>query len=143
MKRAGAFTPPLLFSQRRVRLVRAGFTLIELIFVVVILAVLIGIAIPALKNTFESMALDNFARELQGRMQYLSQRAIVQQEPVVLDIKTYALPENLTLESDKDEVLFYPDGTIDPVNIVITGAQGKNIILTTEGAYGKIKLEEE
>jgi len=136
-----------------------AITLIELALVILVIGILIGITLPSFRKTFNQLQLNSFSREFQVLMQYLRQRSIVEGKIIYLNIdsenrqywtkirdmenrlKTYRLPEGVTLSSEQKQVAFYPDGNIDKTTIIISGPDNNNITLTTKGVFGGVKLQ--
>lgn len=145
---------------------RRGFTFIELILVVLILAALVGISVPRFKKTFDNLQLNNFASELQGQLAYWQERAIVEKKPITLKIdsekkeyslyitgaeaalKSYTVPSGITLQAEPAEITFYPDGSIKhgdagKTNISLSNPGEEKITLTTEGVFSGFKIAAE
>lgn len=138
----------------------SGFTFIELVLVVAIIGVLVGVSIPNLKVKYYDIMLHNSSRQMQAFMNYLSQRSVAQGEAICLAIdkekneysarlkaqensfKTQHLPRHIAIESDKEEICFYPDGKITGVDIKLSIAAGMSISLTTKGVLGGVKMRE-
>ena len=138
---------------------RKGFTLIEILFVVIILSILIGFSIPQLRKTYENLELNNFARELSFFMNYLCEQSIVMEETIYLNIdndnkkywasvksdklklKTATIPDDIKLETQQKQIAFYPDGSIDKVMIKVLNASSQYLSLTTKGVFGSVKIQ--
>lgn len=136
-----------------------GFTLLELLFVVAIMGVLISVSLPQFKKNFNVAQLNSFSKDLQGLMNYAHERAVVDGKIYFLNVdndkreywiiakadtlrlKTYRVPEGISLEPDKNEILFYPDGNIDQVDIKVFDRDRRSVTLTTKGIYGGVKLQ--
>lgn len=142
-----------------------GLTFIEVLLVIIIIGVLIGVAVPNLKKAFNDFQLESASRQLQAFMNYLSQRAIVEGKIIYFNIdndkkeywaqvkdiearlKTYSIPKGVNIEAlGEDEVesrriLFKPDGEIDKVTVKLTNTDNREISLTTEGVFGKVKIK--
>ena len=96
-------------------------------------------------------------------MNYLNQRSVVEGKIIYLNIgneeysaqiqdaqtpfKTYAIANDIKTEvikqeeKDNPQILFYPDGQIDKVTIKLTNPDNQEISLTTEGVFGKVKVQ--
>ncbi|MFA5363201.1 MAG: prepilin-type N-terminal cleavage/methylation domain-containing protein [Candidatus Omnitrophota bacterium] len=134
-----------------------GYTFIELICVVVILGVLAGVSMPVLKNVFLGVQLESTAQELCSLMDYVRQRSLLERGIIRIHIsldkaeywvtadgstkrlKTLRVPSGINIESDKEEICFYPDGRIDKADIRLAVSSGKNVLLTTRGVLGGVK----
>jgi Tfp pilus assembly protein FimT len=149
-------------SPKTISVIR-GLTFIELFIVIIIVGILISLAIPRFRNTFNAAQLNSFSRAFQGFMNYLRERAVIEEKVIHLSIdsmnraywarfegqesrlKTYPIPAGLQVEiltsPENNEVLFYPDGSIDEATIKISNPAGENITLTTEGVFGKVKIK--
>jgi prepilin-type N-terminal cleavage/methylation domain-containing protein len=137
---------------------RGGFTLIEFLFVIIIIGILVTVSIPRLKAAHDVFLLNNFTGELRTFMQYLRERSLVKGQAVILHagegeeilradakdtketLKALRVPRGLSVAADKKQVYFYPDGTIDEVTLTVTGAGGQQVKLTTQGVYGNVKV---
>jgi len=136
-----------------------AITFIELILVIVIIGILIGVSLPRFRNTFNDLQLNGFSRELQASMNYLRQRSIVEGKIIYLNIdndnreywakikgeenrlKTYKIPAQIRIETEQEQIIFYPDGNIDKVTINLCGFDNQSIALTTRGVFGGVKIQ--
>lgn len=136
-----------------------AITLIELLFVIIIIGILIGISIPNFRKTFNSLQLNNVSRELLAFMNYLSQRSIVEEKVIFLNIdsenkeywaqvkedekrlKSYRIPNEIEVEAKQDKIAFYPDGNIDNVEIKLVNIDKQSLTLTTKGVFSGVKLQ--
>ena len=67
---------------------RVGFTVIELILVMVLLAVVIAISVPSLSRFFRSRSLDSEARRFMALTRHAQSRAVSEGVPMVLWLET-------------------------------------------------------
>lgn len=133
---------------------RPGFTLLELILVILIMAVLLGLSTPEFRKTFNNMQFSRSCSDLSAVLNYARQRAIFTRTEyqVRLDLteakfwieykgksdRVYSLPKGIVINSDKDRLTFYPDGRADSVTITISN-DAKSRTFTTEGTRGHVK----
>jgi len=136
-----------------------GFTFIELLFVIAIIAVIVGVAQPQLKAAFIRIRFNDFCAKLQSLMNYTHGRSVVEQELLCLVIdkkngrywtenidlqkkdKIYSIPEGIDLETDSERVFFYPSADIDKVTIKIKAQGQKDTLLTTKGVFGGVRIQ--
>jgi len=148
------------------RKTRNAFTFIELLIVVAIIGVLVAVSFPTFRNNYNNMQLNTFSRELQGFMNYLQERAIVERKIIYLNIdkenkeywagtgnidaqvrlKTYHIPEEINFEIQMPQIAFFPDGSIkngsiDKVEIKLTNRNNQSINLTSEGVFNGVKVK--
>jgi general secretion pathway protein H len=113
-----------------------GFTLFELLVVLVLAGLLLTIVAPRLEGTLETLELRSAAREVNGALRQARARAQVAGEPVpwTLDVRenrfwigatgeqqgkvldsrialTLYTAEQAVITQDRGAILFYPDGT--------------------------------
>lgn len=122
---------------------RSGFTLVELLLVVVLLAVIAGLSIPRFSQTYKKMQLKQSAENLAYVMRYAQSRSITgnqfvrllfsserdrywieeqeENENFELEYKringrmgqSYAVPDNFNIDFNGDAIEFNPDGSIE------------------------------
>lgn len=135
-----------------------GFTLVELLLVIAVMGSLVGIAVPRMKETIARYQFQSSVDQFEVVLSSLQDRAGMERKIIQLNlangsneyvvnsqskpdqVRTYALPQRLTIETDRQTVLFYPDGSIDDVTIVLAGAGQNRARLTTQGLYGQFKV---
>lgn len=64
----------------------AGFTLIELIFVMVILAILVGVSLPRFSRSYAHWQLERTAFDIAQQLRYAQAAAIANRKPVQCDV---------------------------------------------------------
>ena len=119
-----------------------GFTLIELILVVLIIASLVALATPAFRQTFNNMQFEQACSDLAGVLNYARASAIFKRTEckVMINKESLNLASGININSDKDSVSFYPDGTSGAINITLSNST-KQRSFTMEGSRGYVKIK--
>ncbi len=143
----------------------AGFTLLELIFVVLILVLIATLAIPQFRKSFNYLGLQNFVSDVVSYARYAQAKAIMdgRTKRLFFDIenkrlrlegtpddkiwqieKSKSMPDfiSIDLRDSEDGIKFYPDGTTDKSSIKIGIPSGKSYTITMEPMTGYVKVEE-
>ncbi|MDB4349329.1 GspH/FimT family pseudopilin [Omnitrophica bacterium] len=149
------------------RLNRAGFTLIELILLTVIIATLVAISTPLFRNTYSSLKLRDASFNLAKLINFAQEKAIIEGVPykLILDTKdaryyftkldeagsgeykrledrlgrVFPLPQGAKLKASKKEIVFYPDGHSEKATITLSG-KGKRIKMSIRGKLGYVEI---
>ena len=105
-------------KREQVPALQNGFTLIELILVMVLLAVVIAISAPSLSRFFRSRSLDSEARRFMALTRHAQSRAVSEGVPMVLWLETqqhaYGLNADKTfVEDDPKAEQFAVDETLE------------------------------
>ena len=148
---------------------KRGFTLVEILAVLLLLGVLTGLAIPRFTTTTRDLELANSARNLAKLLTYAQERAIVERVPhqAVFDPvggrywlsrlepqgeqtvsvriagrygRTVAIPQGMTFRFPERPIQFYPDGSSDPFSIELA-TQTRRFQLSDGVGYVRIQEE--
>jgi type II secretion system protein H len=131
-----------------------GFTLIELILVLVIMCTVMALAAPTLRGWSKGSRLRNSADEFIAATRWARSRAASDGSNYVIVIdkqsntykvqvqtgQTYTdadgqfaaaatLPDGSKIESSDDSITFYPTGRVEPATVRITGPDGDSITI--------------
>ena len=145
----------------------AGFTLIEMIVVMAIIALAAVIAIPAMRGGLSGMRLETKGRDLATLCRAARTLAVGEQRPYRIaiepaqnhiflvdayheKIRDFDLTEEIKLESVKYEgrenhdrivyVGFYPNGRADEVELTLRNDRGRRVVLKTDLLTGTARL---
>lgn len=140
---------------------RRSFTFLELLFVIAIIAILAAASIPSFRKTFNGLQLNSSAFGLQSFINYLSQRSVAEGQTVYLNIngnngeftaqvkgeerifKNFRLPSGIRVETDKNKVIFYPDGSMDKTTIKLISQDNRIATMTSKGVLNGVKIQPE
>jgi general secretion pathway protein H len=146
----------------------SGFTLIEVMLVVVIILIAAGITVPKFKGSFKSTQMTDATRSTVRIARYARSLAILKQEPCTLRFETNRLtlvcgtnsatpeafrklPQDITISSfenlaDEDRpgrgVRFYPAGMNDGFKVTLS-TDGRAATVVCNPISGKITVVEE
>jgi prepilin-type N-terminal cleavage/methylation domain-containing protein len=131
-----SFPPPTFFRvssshYKKTYYQNRGFSLVELIVVIVLLGLMFGIAVPNFREAMLTDSLDNASLNIIGLVQDLRERAVSDQIPYILNFdipekKMWAFPSNATdeeRETAQESAAVLPDDVI--IQDVWTWASGK------------------
>ena len=157
----------------RPRSADGGFTLIELLLVMLIIAVLVGMAVPLLSRTYSSIKLESLALNMRKLMVYGREKAmstgtryrvsfdrdfdryrLEAEGEAVTGVREFTrlegkpgrfnyVPEGISVSADRNEILIYPDGTMDPVEIALTDRSGRSYVLEVLEGTGRVHVHED
>ncbi len=146
----------------------AGFTLIELVLVCVLLVVMINLSTPLFRNTFYTIRMENSLRDASQVVRYLQARSVVegvryrmrfdyQDGAYWAEIEEkdryrtgefrplrerfggmHRLNRAVSMEGDEAEILFQPDGRIDDATVVFKDTSGLQYSLVISGSDVRI-----
>jgi len=159
------------FGKRHAGSRKAGFTLIELVLVALIISILIGLSTPLFRNTFSDLQLKNTAFNLAKLINYTREMAIIESTNYRINMnfkkrefwvtkldssgdeavykriggrygKFFSLPEGLILKSKKNKITFYPDGRSNEAEIKIITKTGEGRLLHVKGFGTEIEIKD-
>ncbi|MDD4938541.1 MAG: prepilin-type N-terminal cleavage/methylation domain-containing protein [Candidatus Omnitrophica bacterium] len=149
---------------------KKGFTFIELLIVVIIVAILTGVSAPKLKRAFDNLSLQNFVKDIYYLSCYLQARAISEGRTYCLNIdkdsgflrpayqeadttlkeitgrfgKGLNVPEGVIITESpkgKESIFFYPDSSVDKVTLAFENKSKDTATLLLKGISGEIKMQ--
>lgn len=150
---------------------QAGFTLLEVLIVTLILAIMAGVAVPRFGRTFSHLQLQLFATDVAKLLTYASKRAVARGETLYIHFdvagrrywlaqaqeasaqkeservpgkfgRISSVPEAISLNPSARKVAFYPDGRADRFEMVIFNNRQDGYRLVTDVWTGRVKLLE-
>jgi general secretion pathway protein H len=150
---------------------QAGFTLLELLVVLVILSVLVGVSVPQFRGTFRQLQLQVVASDVATLLTYAGRRAVASGEVlrVHFDVegrrywlvtapqgspeqtferisgkfgRVSSVPASISFAPSIRDVTFYPDGRADRFELLISDDGPLGYRLATDVRTGRVKLVE-
>lgn len=142
-----------------------GFTLIEIMLVVVVILIATGIAVPKLSGSFASTRMKDAVRSTIRTARYARSMSILKQKDCTLSFKTGQIRltcgdevlaerrlsedieingfENLSDEKSSDKtVLYYANGMNDGFELTLTDADHRSHTITCHPFTGKVTLDD-
>ena len=149
----------------------SGFTLVELLMVILIMAVVVGLSVPRFSRTFGTLQLQVFAYDMAKLFTYASKRAIAREEILRIHFDTEGkrywlaraqeaspkwefervagkfgrinpVPNAISLDPSAREVTFFPDGRAERFEMLIFDNGQDGYRLVTDFWTGHVKLLE-
>lgn len=143
---------------------RQGFTLLEMMLVLVIAAVLAAVAVPNMQPAIASMQLRAATQDVASALRHVRGQALQKgrEAEFLLNVnrhfyrvagraKPYALPDSVKLslftadflmEEGQGSIIFYPDGSASGGRVTLEGA-GKTRLVDVNWLTGNIVIREE
>jgi type II secretion system protein H len=147
-----------------------GFTLIEIMLVVVIILIAIGVAVPAFRGTLQSTQMKDAVRSTIRMSRFARNMAILKQTDCTLEFtdsrielryastnepsSTRRFPEdiqielfeNLSIETDEpmeaQTAGFYSNGTVDGFKLTLQDSKNRTQTIICKPITGKVVIEE-
>ena len=135
----------------------AGFTLVELVIVLVILAVAGSLAIPRIQPALESVRAEREVRDIASWLEKVRLRAVLERK--VLQVRCdaaagalelvgseeggepFPTPENVTLVScDPEEASYHPQGSAEQLTILLRDRSGRERRVTVGAFTGLARI---
>lgn len=150
---------------------KAGFTLIELALVAVVILIIISMSVPLFRKTFLRLELNNAALNIAKIIRFAEGRAITEGNIFKINFdfnkKTYwltqnsdsapgafknlkndrfgaifTLPQNIGIKGEKNYAVFYPDGRSDKITIILNSPED-TLYINSLGKAGYVSISEE
>ena len=146
-----------------------GFSLIELLLVIIILGVLIGLVLPNLSKVYSRFQVSETAKSLVSLLRFAQAHAVMnkktcevefnpterfyllkEEDPESWDVsfkeirsdygRKFSWPPEVTLELEIPAIRFYPNGKMDKARIVLSDQKGHFATVSTREQAGYVQL---
>jgi type II secretory pathway pseudopilin PulG len=144
----------------------AGFTLLELLFTMILFVMLVSLSVPLFSRTLRSLGRKTCVEDILALMEFARERAIMEQTDygVHFDSRRKAywlirredgefqngfshvpstwgrarpLPSDADLHGDEPDALFHPDGTATPFSLELASPEGSLFTFHVDPVLGK------
>ena len=148
-----------------------GFTLIELVLVILFISIITALSTPLFKNTFSELELKNTTFNLSKIINYAQEMAIIDKASYKLNFdfdggaywltksyfvdgkqtftklegkygRKFYFPDGLVFTASKKEIVLYPDGRSDTAEINIVDKNGRGRSLKVASFGSQVEIEE-
>ena len=145
---------------------RSGFTLIELVLSVLIIAVLVGVSMPLFRAQFSDLELRNSCYNIAKLISFAQRKAVGEAMFFKInidsdtsrywltagkDLKTferlkskygrvYSLPKHVEINAGKKAFIFFPNGSSEKISIILRGEKS-SFTLKSKGRLGYVEIE--
>jgi len=148
-----------------------GFTLIELILVILLISVLVGLSTPLFRKTFSALQIRNVVSNTTKIINYAQEMAIIEKTNYRANFdfekekywltkyvfsengsaykkiggkcgKTFSIPKGLTITGNDTEITFYPDGRSEKAEIRIIDKNKEGLLLRVKGFANRVEIKE-
>lgn len=148
---------------------QVGFTLLELLMVLLILSFVVGLSVPLFSRTFNHMQLEVFSYNVARLLDYAGKRAVASRSRTRVHFdtegrqywllqaqaaskessfqrvsdklgRTYRIPDAVSVNPSLQDVTFHPDGSADPFELLILERGETRYRLVTDVWTGRISL---
>lgn len=144
-----------------------GFTLIEVALMMLLIAVVAGLAVPSLKHSYSRVLLEKSAGDMVYLIRYAQGRSITFQEAYWIYVDTanvsyglrksegdaksnriplrmagpFALPKGIVMETESEGIRCFPDGTLAPAEIHFR-YRDRHMVVSTRKQVGRVHMFE-
>ncbi len=138
--------------------IKHAFTLVELLLVLVVIAILVGVSVPALNTSVRHAEFNGFVSKLYLFLDYSRSRSTLKNTVLAVNFDSAAktvylkegdevinrldLPDGMTIQTKEAQVWFYPDGTSQQFQLLVQSGSGQKSIILSRGFDGKIRIDD-
>jgi len=153
------------------KLKKSGFTLIELVLVILLVSIITALSTPLFRRTFSDLTIKNASFDMGKMINYTQEMAIIDRVMYKLNLnfekesywitkethseegvvykrikgrfgKIFILPRRFSLRSNKKEIVFYPDGRSDEAKIWIRDEESREErVIEVQGFGSRVTVE--
>lgn len=139
--------------------------MLELVLIVVIIATILSLTLPILKKSLKNSYFKSCVNRVFLLFDYAKTQAILKNtivevkfdfsdkkivllevddgEDNSLSLYESFLPEKIYFQLTQEKILFYPDGTSQEFEVVISDDEGRRTVISTEELIEKVKVNSE
>lgn len=143
----------------------SGFTLLELLLIVLIISVILGLSLPFIKKNVNSASFKTFINKNYLFLDYAKTHSVLkgkilkvkinlEEKKIVLwEMKSkneegdklleIEIPGNISVESEKENISFFPDGTIEEFGIIFSDDEARFSMIYSKSNENKIIREDD